>query len=264
MNDERLSDPAYYFPFCALAAHYKEGAFIEDAILDPHHGWLPGATVHRFWHEETLDFSYAIEHGGWLLIVSLGTEGGLFGPGWKSDLSPQIEMPEFKKLGGHVDFIQAGQRVADHFRDLIIAYGMTVVQIGHSRGAAEAIAGAWRINRLGGDLPSRVISYCGPAVFDHETSDVYDKSGLGGATIRMTMHHDPVDLAGLPFLKHVGTELPMPNIETTAEKAHGIVGQIAYGHAYSSVFECLIEYHKQRGELREVKYLEDRKWVCTV
>lgn len=266
-----MFDVPYVWPYCALAARYKEDSgdndndpfdFIDDLIEK----WLPGANITKLWEPKKLDFTYAIEHDGKLLTAFLGTEGKLFEAGWESDFSPQIERRKrFKELGGHVDFIQAGERAGDRFADLVRHYRGNTLVVGHSRGGPRCMAAArWWYRNCGQVIPERIIPFCSPPVFNADAADEYDKCGLGSVTIRPTMSNDPVDILGLPFLKHVGTELKLPKIETKAIKKHGLVGKLAYGHAYSSIFESLI-YYCDKYELKtEAQWLRDTQWVATV
>jgi len=266
MNPLKLHDVAYTFPFVALAARYDEDSgdsdknlcdFIEDTISK----WCPGSTVHRFLDPVKKDFSYAVEHDGGLGIYHLGTEGKITGAGWRSDFSPQIEAPSSKQLGGHVDFINAGERVAKHFIDLVSGYIDNFITGSHSRGVARDIAAVRYWNRQIGAFPLHCVGFCGPAVFNHVAADEYDKSGLGAVTIRPTMHHDPVDLIGLPVLRHVGNELKLPHVHSDFIKS-GIGGFVAGGHAYSSIFVALLEHFKDYPA--ETKWLNDTKWVAEV
>ena len=271
MNNQNMFDPAYLFPYAAIAARFKQDsgdgdANKDDFIQDIVKKWLPGSAIHLFYDESKLDFTYAIEHDGKLLIACLGTQGGLLDEGWKSDFSIQVETESFLQLGGHVDFIHAGEKTAEYFMQMVAdtKYRYNFYIIGHSRGGPRAIAAARHFYRKLNAIPIRCITYCAPPVFHHSAADEYDKCGLGSVTIRVTMHHDPIDVAFIPVLKHVGIELKMPDIETTAEKHHGIIGKFFYGHAYSSVFECLQKYCHGRDMKKEWEWLENTKWIATV
>lgn len=260
---------AYCWPYCALAARHKDDSgdgdehswdFIEDLVPK----WLPGAKITRMPITDKLDFTYTIEHEGKLLICFLGTEGGIRDAGWKSDFSPQIETKAFKRLGGHVDFIEAGEKAANYFAELVKIYGRKTTFIGHSRGGPRCMsAGRW-IYRNIGILPERILPFCSPPVFNHSAADEYDKCGLGSITIRPVMYNDPVDILGLPFLKHVGMSLELPRGRFAAIVQRGIIGRLFYGHAYSSVFAALIKYCKKVGLKEEVKWLNNTKWIAKV
>jgi hypothetical protein len=269
MNKLEMWDVAYCWPYAALGARYKQDSgdgdkdltdFIDDLVGK----WLPGALVHKVFFPETLDFTYAIEHEGRLLIAFLGTEGKFDEEGWRSDFSPQIETEEFLKRGGHVDFIKAGERLGKYFSDLVSDYRYNFYAVGISRGGARELAALRYWYRQMNAIPIRALPFCSPPVFTGSAADEYDKCGLGSVTIRPTMSHDPVDLLGLPILQHVGVELKLPDIETAAIKQHGLKGKLFYGHAYSSVFECLQKYCQDRHMKTEWQWLEDTKWVATV
>ncbi|MBT8490156.1 MAG: DUF2974 domain-containing protein [Deltaproteobacteria bacterium] len=269
MNKLKMFDVAYVWPYCALAARYDEDSgdgdnefsdFIDDLVEK----WLPGSTVHKYFEKEKIDFTYAIEHGGKLLICFLGTEGAFSGPGWKSDFSPQIESPEYRELGGHVDFIRAGIDAAYYFYDLVREYGGNYMVAGHSRGGPRCMSAAREWYRLTSTLPGRIVPFCSPPVFNAAAATEYDNCGLGSVTIRPTMSYDPVDLLGWPILRHVGTELKLPRIKTKAIRRRGLLGKIVFGHAYSSVFECLKRYCQNRAMTREIKWLKDTEWVAEI
>lgn len=277
MNKLNLLDVAYCWPYCALAARYDEDSgdgdknlndFIEDVVCGDEKtgrkGWLPGAIVTRLWEPERLDFTYAIEHEGKLLIAFLGTEGKITERGWISDLSPQYETKNFKREGGHVDFIQAGERAGKYFIDLVEKYIDGFYAVGHSRGGPRLMSAVKYWHDQLGAFPIRAIPFCSPPVWNHDAATAYDACGLGALTIRPTMSHDPIDLLGLPVLKHVGVELKLPDIITTAMKKRPVIGPMFYGHAYSSVFECLIKYCEDHFMKPEVKWLNDTKWVAEV
>jgi hypothetical protein len=152
---------------------------------------------------------------------------------------------------------------------MIRDYDGRVEWIGHSRGGPKSLVGAWySINRLGAEIPQRVLPYCSPAVFNRHTAELYDAiPGLKAVTLRLTMHHDPINeiaFPWVPLIHHVGIEVTMPDVQTTAIKKHGLVGEIFYGHAYSSVMETLIEWCKKHGTTAEQQFLKDRMWVCTI
>lgn len=269
MNKLNLWDVAYCWPYCALAARYKEDSgdgdgnrydYIDDLVEK----WLPGAVITKMPITDKLDFTYAIEHEGKLLLVFLGTEGNLFQPGWISNFSAGLETDQFKKLGGHVDFIRSGEVAARFFIDLVNDYYDDFRVVAHSRGGARGLAAVRWWYRHTGAMPQHVVPFCSPPVFNHAAADEYDKSGLGAITIRPVMYHDAVDALGLPFLKHVGTELKLPHIDTAAIRQHGIIGKLGYGHAYSSIFECLVRYCDERHFQPEVKWLKDTEWVSKV
>jgi len=269
MNKLNLWDIAYFFPYIALAARYKEDSgdgdgdpwdFIDDLIEK----WLPGALVTKMPVTSKLDFSYSIEHENKLCIVNLGTEGGPFEAGWISDCSPQVERKEYYELGGHVDFIKAGEHVGKFFADKIYSYRDNFYIIGHSRGGPRSIASArWALRELGA-MPQRVIPYCSPPVFIASAADEYDKSGLGAVTIRPVMYNDPVDAIGIPLLKHVGVELKLPKVRSAAIRKRGLIGRLVMGHAYSSVFDALYAYCKKRRMGPEIKWIEATRWVAKI
>lgn len=269
MNSINMWDVAYCWPYVALASRYKEDSgdgdkdfqdFIDDLIPK----WLPGAKVHRIFFTNTSDFTYAIEHKGHLLVAFLGTEGKLTDEGWRSNFSAQIETNDFFNRGGHVDFIKNGECIAITLYSLVNKYQSNFYAVGHSRGGARCIAACRHWYRLLGAIPIRIIAYCSPPVFIESSADEYNKCGLGAVTIRPTMSHDPIDALGLPILRHVGVELKLPDIDTVAIKQHGIVGKLLYGHAHSSVFECLQKYCIDSNMKNEWKWLEDTKWVATI
>lgn len=269
MNKLNMLDLVYCWPYCALAARYKDDSgdgdndpfdFIDD-IVDK---WLPGAVVTKMPVTNKLDFTYSIEHEGKLLISFLGTEGKIDEAGWISNISPQIESDRFRDLGGHVDFIEAGEMAVKYFSHLIADYADSFILQGHSRGGARCVAAARWCERQMGLMPVCILPYCAPPVFTGKAADEYDKSGLGAVTYRVTMSHDPVDLLGRPFLKHVGTEVKMPDIITEAIRQHGIIGKLGYGHAYSSVFECLKQYCRDRRLKTELQWMKDTEWVAKV
>jgi hypothetical protein len=267
MNKLNLFEPAYFFPYVALAARYKEDSgdndgdpwdFIDDLVEK----WLPGALVTKMPVTDKLDFSYSIEHENKLCIVNLGTEGGLFEPGWVSDFSPQIERQEFHDLGGHVDFIKAGVHVGKFFADKIDKYQDNFYIVGHSRNRTIPAA-RWALRELGA-MPRRIIPYCTPPVFVPSAADEYDKSGLGAVTIRPVMYNDPVDSIGIPLLKHVGIELKLPKVRSDAIRKRGLIGRMVMGHAYSSVFDALYAYCKARKMGAEMKWIDDTRWVAKI
>lgn len=269
MNKEKLFDPVYYWPFVALAARYKQNSGDKDndpfdMIEDTIKKWLPETKVHRFFNPDKLDFAYAVEdeHSHQLLIVKLGTEGGLFDPGWIGDLSPQIERKEYWERGGHVDFIKAGERVFNEFGNLIFKYSENVVMEGHSRGVS-ILATARKMYRETGYIPQRVIGYCIPGIFNHKAADEYNACGLGGATIEVVNPHDLVDNIGFPFLKHVGTQLELPDAHAPITNKP-IVGPLVMGHAYSAVHYDFKLYCEMYGLEKELEYLHKTEWVCTI
>lgn len=266
MNPMKLHPMAFLWPFCALAAHYDEDSGdgdnnLSDFIDDTVQGWFPGATVHRFFDPSKLDFTYAVEHDGGLIVAFLGTEGKATGPGWRDDLSPGIETKEFKEHGGHRGFIEAGELAAGQFVHLVAKYIDNFMVVMHSRGGARGVSALRSWNRSIGAFPLKAFAFCSPAVFNHSSADEYDKSGLGAVTFRPTMKHDPVDLLGLPILKHVGTEIPLPHVHSEYIKS-GIGGWLVGGHAYSSVFDALLVYFKGYGP--ETKWLSETRWVAEV
>ena len=260
---------AYCWPYCALAARSKDDSgdgddcgwdFIEDLIPK----WIPEAVITRMPVTDKLDFTYAIEHEGRLLICFRGTDGSFKEPGWQSDFSPQIESKKFYELGGHVDFIEAGELAAKYFYTLVEKYRDKTVLIGHSRGGPRCMAaGRWYYKNMG-ILPERIFPFCSPPIFNHKAASEYDACGLGAVTIRPVMYNDPIDLLGLPVLKHVGTELKLPRGLYSAIVKRGIIGRLFYGHAYSSVFAALIKYCKKTGLKKETKWLNDTKWVAKI
>lgn len=269
MNRINIWDPVYCFPYVALAARYNDDSgdgdgdpfdYIDDIILK----WLPEAVITKMPVTKYLDFTYSIEHDGRLLINFLGTEGKITEPGWESNFSAGIETPKFKKSGGHVDFIKTGETAARCFLKLVKKYGNNYLLAGHSRGGARCVAAARWLYKRTGAMPRHVIPYCSPPVFNHTAADEYDKSGLGVVTIRPVMYHDAVDALGLPFLKHVGAELKLPKLNTSAIKKRGIIGKLGYGHAYSSIFECLEYYCKKREMYPEMKWIKDTSWVAKI
>jgi hypothetical protein len=260
-------DVAYFFPYVALAARHKEDSgdgdgdrfdYIDDLVEK----WLPSAVVTKMPISSKLDFSYSIEHEGKLLIANLGTEGGLFEPGWVSDFSPQIERPEYYELGGHVDFIKAGEHAARFFADKIDKYRDGFYIIGHSRNRTIPAA-RWALRELGA-MPKRVIPYCSPPVFIASAADEYDKSVLGSVTVRPVMYNDLVDSVGIPLLKHVGIELKLPKVRSEAIRKRGLIGRLVMGHAYSSVFDALYDYCKARQMKAEMKWIDDTRWVAKI
>jgi hypothetical protein len=270
MNELNLHPMAYYFPYCALAANYKKDSGDEDKdfsdfVRDCLAGWNPGCEVHEFFDERYLDYSFAIEDEsvGELLIVALGTEGKATGPGWVSDLSPGLETGAFKELRGHVDFIRAGMRIFDHCSDLIDRYSSRTTLTGHSRGSARIKGAARQMFRDTGEIP-RVWSYCSPPVFNHDGAKEYDACGLGGATTEVVSPHDLVDNIGLPILHHVGTSVILPDAHAKITESVPVIGHLVLGHAYSAVFACLKKYFSDRGMEKEVEYLQEKEWVCTI
>jgi hypothetical protein len=269
MNEQQLFDPVYFWPFVALAARYKQDSGDKDVdtfdmIEDTIGMWLPGTKVHRFFNPDKLDFTYAVEDNvqNQLLIVGLGTEGGLFDPGWIGDLSPQIERDEYWQRGGHVDFIKAGERVFDAFGDLIFKYSNNVVIAGHSRGV-RVFATARKILRETGSIPRRVIGYCVPGIFNHKGAHEYNSSGLGGATIEVVNPHDLVDNLGWPLLQHVGSRIKLPDANAPITNKP-VVGPLVMGHAYSAVHWNFKLYCEQSRLDRELEYLHKTEWVCTI
>lgn len=269
MNEQNIFNPAFYFPFCALAARYKDDSLdgdkdlfdcIEDTIKTD---WLPGAKIHRFWDPARLDFAYAVEDmkAHQLLIVPLGTEGGPFEAAWVDNLSPGLETRQFKELGGHVGFISSGQRLFSHFFDLINKYAGNLAFAGHSRGDPKAKAAARVAFRLTDEIPT-VVGYCGPACFNASGADEYDKM-MGGATITVDNAYDITDNSGIG-LKHVGIPLHLPRTSGGIVDSVPVLGKIVGGHAYTKVFDGLEKYCGDRRMNKEVEYLQSRRWVCKI
>lgn len=269
MNPDKLWIVAYAFPFVALAARFEQDSGdgdkdLQDFIDDRVQTWLPGAVVTKDFDRSKLDFVYCVEHGGEAMMVYLGTNGPLNGPGWKGDLSPGVETDDFGRLGGHVDFITTGEETARDFKNIICKYDQRFTVIAHSRGSRCLASVRWWLQNCGVS-PAHVIPFCGPPVWNHAAAEWYDASGLGAVTIRPVMHHDLVDAAGVPFMmKHVGTELKLPHIHTKAIKEHGLVGLLGWGHAYSSIYECLIKYCADHAMPREVAWLKKTAEIATV
>jgi hypothetical protein len=269
MNEQKIHNAAYFFPFCALAARYKDDSLdgdkdLTDCINDTvKTEWVPGAKIHYFYDPAHLDFSYAVEDEkhGHLLIVKLGTEGKIHEAGWYSDFSPGLETHAFRELGGHVDFISAGQRLYDHFYNLIYKYRTGLYFTGHSRGDPIVKAAARASWRLTGEIPT-VVGYCGPACFTHAAADEYDKT-LGSGTTTVDNANDITDNVGIG-LKHVGTALHLPRTDGGIVDSVPVLGKIVGGHAYTKVFDGLIKYCGDRKMSAEVDYLETRKWVCKI
>ncbi len=269
LTHTNIWDVAYLWPFCALAARYKEDSgdgdnnfydFIDDTISK----WLPNATITKMPITKKLDFTYSVEYKSNLLIVCLGTEGSVLEQGWISNFSPQIETKNFNRLGGHVDFIEAGEDIAVYYQHLVRDYKHNFWIVGHSRGGARCITAAWYWARTFDIFPQKVISFCAPPVFTHKKADEYNKIGLGNVTIRPVMYNDVVDILGLPILKHVGVALKLPRVKSDIIERKKLLGKLFYGHAYSSVFDSLIKFCRERSLMAEAKWLVDTKWVSII
>jgi hypothetical protein len=274
MNDTNLFEPAYYLPFVSLAARREQDSgdgdadkfdFIDDTIAK----WLPGTKVHKFFDPRKLDFTYAVEDEkqGKLFLGFLGTEGSLLGPGWKSDLSPQVETHSFHDKGGHVDIINAGELVFDYYEDLLYRYRFNTVFATHSRGV-RGLATGRKMQRVFGEGPRRMIAYCPPKIFNAAGADELDKCGLSAPIITVISPHDLVDNIGTG--RHVGQILRLPDAHAAITE-HAptpvfkhLLGQLLAGHAYSSVFACMELFCEQRRYDAEVSYLHEREWVCTI
>jgi hypothetical protein len=266
MNPDKLFLPVFVFPFCALAARYKQDSqdgdkdpfdCIEDMILSE---WMPGARITRYYDASRLDFAYAVEDKKRenILIVKLGTEGTITGPGWVDDFSPGIGTCEYHQLGGHVGFLSAGVRMYHFFSDLIRPYGDRVIFTGQSRGGPVSESAAMQHYRISGAV-SKVVGYCGPPTWVPAAADAYDKC-LGGSTISIDLEHDLVDDIAWPIFRHVGNRIHLTYDRPAGEKRIPIED----GHRYSSILMGLRRYCSDRKMTAEVDYLDSKKWVCTV
>lgn len=263
MNNDNLFLPAYYLPFVALSARYKQdsgdgdGDF-EDFIDDTIHSWLHQAHVTKFFDKKELDFTYMVEYEGKLIISCLGTEGPGWGPGWLSNMSPGLETHNFRD-GHHIGFWLSGRRVFDAFYEVIKLF-RDIVIIGHSRGAARAVAmGEMIVTRFG--IAPLVIGYSGPPL--HTRTGATHYNTLGIHTIRVINARDIVDDLGKPIFVHPCRALRLPFVRNRLNSIP-LIGWLFGGHAYSSIFDGMIEYCRRRKMNREIEYLESRRSVATI
>lgn len=245
---------SYYFPFCALAARYKDDSgdgdqdttdFIDDAIA----AWVPNATVRKY--KTRLDLAFLVTVGDLAIVTIRGTEGAA----WLSNFDP---FP-FSDHDAHDGFYNSGIELWDRMRSDLLSL-RTVVITGQSRGGALApVVAELMFDELG--VRPYVITYSAPPVYNKRGRKRFNATGIEG--IRVVNPRDIVDNAGRPILKHVLNRVQLPYVSNFLNNIP-FIGWLIGGHAYTSIFDGLIAYAIRSKAYEDVGYLRNKKGYCSI
>ena len=254
MRTKAIGDIAYFFPFCALAARYKDDSgdgdqdttdFIDDTIGR----WLPEAKVTKY--KTKLDFALTVTSGTSAIVVIRGTEG----IAWLDNFSP---FP-ISNASAHDGFYSSGVELYNAIKDDLKWYADVTI-VGQSRGGALAPVVA---EQLYNDrkVKAFVITYSGPPVYTRKGKRRFDAIGIDG--YRVINPRDIVDNAARPILKHVLKKVTLPYAGNILQRIP-IIGWLIGGHAYTSIFDGLIARAERTHNAAEIEYLRDRKGYCSI
>jgi len=257
-----MHDIIKYWPFVSLAANFKKDRDLKnndpsDYIKTVLREWLPEYSHFEQFHLGKLDYSYVVETEDFILLVHLGTQGGLFGPGWMSNIFGYF----YTSHGMQGEYYKAGKKTYDAMEYWIAKaqkFNKTVVQVCHSRGTGRGKA----LAKLAVDheYPKPLtLCYCPMPAHTKKGTKQYREAGLGECTYSVIMNGDWVDNAGMFRFHHVGMKIKLPDVEWLVQDLP------TGGHAYSSVTQGLKKWIEDKKYYDEaLRYLESKSFVDTI